>query len=197
MHEEYDMTVFEIPIREIEAESTILDRQLEPDPEYLTELFSDIVDEYKIVDPDEFVIRLQLWCEEGTINVAGQVSGQFSYQCGRCLQDRQLEVDASVDSVLMPEQRYRAEYEVDEEIELDPADLNVSFYSGEILDLAPIVRESVLLELPNYSPCTRETPDRCDEAYEKYVDRGSVEALDSSGIDLRWEPLKDIELDKN
>jgi uncharacterized protein len=189
------MSVLEIPIREIESD--LVSRRFEPDADVLKELFSDIEDEYRLMDPENVDIQLQLWIEDETINVTGVVQGEFGYQCGRCLQDRVLDVRASVDNVLMPESRYRAEYEVEEEIELDPADLNVSFYSGELLDLAPIIRESVLLELPHYSPCTRDNPDQCDEAYEKNVGREDIEELDTSEVDLRWEPLKDIEVEEN
>ena len=128
--------------------------------------------------------------------VDGRVTAEFDYRCGRCLQDRRLEIDKDVDFVLMSEEEWSSTYEGEEEIALEAEDMDVSFYEGEIIDLGPLYREAVLLEFPAYPHCPDELREECDEAYEQNVGEDTLEQQEEHEVDLRWWPLKDIDLDE-
>ncbi len=78
------------------------------------------------------------------ILVRGRLKGQLTLSCGRCLEDFAAPVEAEFDLLLVPGP---AAVGPDEE-ELSAADLDLDFYSGEMVDLESILREQIILTLP-------------------------------------------------
>lgn len=70
-------------------------------------------------------------------------------ECARCAEEFRLPVEAPFDFVLGPE----TELEDDARQELRQEDLSVSTYSGDEVDLSPLVEEQVLLALPTRALC--------------------------------------------
>ena len=133
---------------------------------------------------------------DGTIRLRGEIAGQIVFTCGRCMEDQLSEVQTDVEFVLMPREKWQERYEGAEEIELQAEDLDVSFYDGESIDLEPLIREALLLDLPVYAACSEEAREACDEAYAQHVGDETVAKNEENSIDLRWGPLKDIKLSK-
>lgn len=129
-----------------------------------------------------------------TIRVRGHVDGVVAYQCGRCLEQRSMPLDIDPEFVLMERSDWSQEYEDEDEIALEADDMDVSVYEGEEIDLAPLVREAILLDLPTHPRCPDTQREACDEAYRQNVGDEALEELDEAAMDQRWAPLKDIKL---
>jgi uncharacterized protein len=129
-----------------------------------------------------------------TIRVTGEVDTTVEYECGRCLETRQQPVSIEAEFVLMSRADWDETYEHDDEIELEADDMDVSFYEGEDIDLTPLVREAILLELPTLPRCPDDRKDECDEAYRRNVGDEALEKLEEAAMDQRWAPLKDLKL---
>ncbi len=123
-----------------------------------------------------------------TILVRGQARASLNVTCVRCTAPQILEVQAHVDAVLMPLTKWEGTEE--EEVELKEGDLDISYYEGEELDLGPLVREAILLEMPQYPSCGIEPKEGCP-SYVKHVGAPAKE-MEENSTDLRWEGLKAI-----
>jgi uncharacterized protein len=87
----------------------------------------------------------------------GSLQGSLESTCSRCLKDFRLPVRHEFNIVLSPKPApSNAATE-----ELRPEDLGLSYYSGEEIDLAPLVREQVLLALPTRPLCAENCRGLC------------------------------------
>jgi uncharacterized protein len=111
------------------------------------------------------------------ILVSGPVSGRMDLRCARCLRgfDRVLRVD--VEELFAPD--------VSEEDEQYPI-------KDEAIDLAPMVRDAVVLSLP-FSPLCR--PDCLGLCERCGGDRNLGECTCSEEVDPRWAPLQSVRFD--
>jgi uncharacterized protein len=136
------MAEFVLDIKDIDAEG--LHKTFAVDPAWLGEA---------LVDAD---LRVPSDATPGTLDVRAQRTGEdilvqahltsrVVAACARCLSDVALEIDTELTQLLAPESK-RPTYE--EELELDEADLDQAYYSGEHIVLDEAVREQVILEVP-------------------------------------------------
>lgn len=174
------------------GDEDLLERRFEVSSEAVDEMLADT--EYR--SADGLVAELVANRVGSTVRVHGRIHGKVAYECGRCLEMTSTEVEVEPDFVLMEAEEFEATYS-DEEIELEAEDMDVSVYSGEEIDLAPLVREAILLELPTLPRCPDELRERCDEAYRKNVGEQALKELEDAAMDQRWAPLKDIKLKKD
>lgn len=128
-----------------------------------------------------------------TIRVRGSVAGEIEYECGRCLETRAQVMEVDTHFVLMESSEFESTYR-GEEIELDADDMDVSVYSGDEIDIAPLVREAILLELPTMPRCSDELRAACDEAFERNIGEDAKKELEEAAMDQRWAALKDLKL---
>ena len=147
-----------------------------------------------IDDNAPFRAELNAQMSGRTVHIDGHVTGTFYFRCGRCLEWRQIDLDEPVEFVLMSRDSWAESYEGEEEIALEESDLDVSYYDGEIIDLRPLLREAVLLELPDFPMCPDRLSDACDTAYRRVVGEETIEQNEANSTDLRWSKLKEIEL---
>ena len=149
------------------------------------------------LDPDE-VFRAELRAQliGSTVHISGYLEGGFHFQCGRCMEWRRIDLDEEVQFVLMSRPSWEETYGGTEEVALSADDLDVSYYDEEIIDLRPLIREAVLLELPSFPTCSEENSHLCDEAYERAIGTETIEENEASSIDLRWSKLKELSLKK-
>lgn len=102
--------------------------------------------------PAHAELNLRLYPAEDTVMVQGSVVGQFTVPCSRCLGPCVVRVDEpNLTLTFFPSSTDAAD---DEELSAD--DLDTSFHDGETVNLAPIVRENMLLAIP-ISPVCRES----------------------------------------
>jgi uncharacterized protein len=78
------------------------------------------------------------------ILVRGQLSGHLGLACSRCLESFSHPVAADFDLLLVPKPGTAA---ADDE-ELSPADLDLDYYTGEVVDLESLLREQIILMIP-------------------------------------------------
>lgn len=162
-----------------------LDISLNEDAQAFDELLADPRGELRAAQGG---LKIEVGVErvQDAILVRGQACAELEVTCVRCTAPQTLEVVADVDAVLMPLSSW--EGAEDEEVELGEADLDISYYSGDELDLGPLVREAILLEMPQYPSCGIEPKENC-ESYQRNVG-AQVQEMEENSIDLRWEGLK-------
>ena len=91
------------------------------------------------------------------ILVRGNLKGQLQLVCSRCLENFELPVEGDFDLLLAPGPgRVSGEGE-----ELSAADLDTDYYSGDVLDLEPIIREQIILLMPLKPLCTEDCQGIC------------------------------------
>ena len=107
--------------------------------------------------PDTASVRIKLLRFKKKVLVDGSVKMSASLQCCRCLSDFSCPVNVE----------FREEYTPSDETdlkgdqELSGDELAISFYDGEDIDIAAIVKEQVLLELPMKPLCKNDCQGMC------------------------------------
>jgi uncharacterized protein len=90
------------------------------------------------------------------ILVRGHLSGYLSLTCSRCLDLFGAPVAADFDLLLVP-----GPEDLSPEEELSAQDLDLDFYSGEVVDLESILREQIILMVPLKPLCTETCAGLC------------------------------------
>jgi len=85
----------------------------------------------------------------------GEFAGSVSGTCARCLESYPFTLREPFTFVLKPQGHN------DGGQELDAEDLSLSFYTGDEVDLAPLVREAIILALPTRPLCKEDCRGLC------------------------------------
>lgn len=96
-----------------------------------------------------------------SLHVRGHLNLRTSGPCARCLADTALNLDQELDFFFLPESKAVSEHDDEEGAELQDRDLVVTFYRGDVLDLASVVREHVLLAQPMKRLCREDCKGVC------------------------------------
>lgn len=91
------------------------------------------------------------------ILVRGSLSGQIELACGRCLEPFAAPTAIEFDLLLVPGPINAAAAKE----ELSPEDLDLDYYTGEIVDLESILREQIILMLPLKPLCDESCKGLC------------------------------------
>ena len=91
------------------------------------------------------------------ILVRGNLSGQLELACGRCLEPFAAPAAIEFDLLLAPGPASAAAAKE----ELSPDDLDLDYYTGEIVDLESILREQIILMLPLKPLCNESCQGLC------------------------------------
>jgi len=89
--------------------------------------------------------------------VRGHLAGRLDLACSRCLEEFSFPVQADFDLLLAPEKEPMS----GEDEELTAADLDLDFYTGEVVDLESIIREQIILTLPLKPLCFEDCRGLC------------------------------------
>ena len=82
--------------------------------------------------------------------VEGRLSSRLKLECDRCLKPVELPVDSVFDvEYVTPE-----DYEAQQAVELTEDDLDLSTFDGEVIDLDELVKEELLLAVPDHVLCS-------------------------------------------
>ncbi len=110
--------------------------------------------------PDFSLIRADVTCLitrlGETVYIRGTLSETIRQDCSRCLEPTTLSVDGDFFYTLMPEKA-----ELEEERELTAEELETSFYSGDFIDLAPLLCEQIVLQAPMKALCSEDCKGLC------------------------------------
>ena len=109
--------------------------------------------EFRLVEPLEVEVRYYRAGEE--IYFEGRYSTVVEGTCGRCVESFTLPVAAPFEFVLTRAQP------TDAAQELHTDDLALSFYSGDEIDVAPLIGEQLLLALPTRAVCREDCRGLC------------------------------------
>lgn len=114
----------------------------------------------------------------------GTLRGEVTGHCARCLEDFTVELNRPFHFVLVPHAAGGAE------IELEEDDLDLSYYSGEEIDVSPLVREQLLLALPTQPLCREDCRGLCPSCG---VNRNEEQCGCPSGfVDPRFAALRGL-----
>jgi len=92
----------------------------------------------------------------GTVFIKGSFSALIDICCSRCLERASLPIGSDFSYTLIP-----AKAETREDLELTPEELEVSFYQGDFIDIAPIICEQIILQMPMKALCSEECRGLC------------------------------------
>jgi uncharacterized metal-binding protein YceD (DUF177 family) len=87
--------------------------------------------------------------KKSTLNIKGFIKGQFKLKCVRCLNYFSFSKDFNFNIYY-----YLKKANIKNDLELNFEDLDTSFFKKEKIDLKELIREQVILNIPNYPICT-------------------------------------------
>ena len=119
-------------------------------------------------------------------DVTGEIDAKIEIDCTRCLQPvvQDLKIPFDVDFVT-PEFDVAAR-----ETELNKNDLETAVFGGDELDLNELVREQILLNLPEQTFCNPDCKGLCPECGQN---RNLIDCkCEENEPDPRWAALKDL-----
>ena len=114
----------------------------------------------------------------GEIRIRGHVSAVMKSPCDRCLESASLPIDSDFDLHYRPAEMATS----GEEVELDEDEAEMGFYEGEGLELADVLREFILLQLPMQIVCRQDCKGICPVCGEN---------RNNAACDCRQEPADD------
>jgi uncharacterized protein len=141
-------------------------------------------DRVSIVEPP--AVSGEIRQKRQRLRVTGAVSGRVQVECDRCLKPVEVGVDSKFDVEYVTAEDYQAQ----QALELTEADLNLSIFDGEGLEIDELVREELLLAAPDHVICSEACRGMCAVCG---IDKNSVDCECKTGeIDPRWSGLKEL-----
>ncbi len=135
--------------------------------------------------------RVDVFAEKtgADVVVHGRVKGAIVAECSRCLGPATVPVDAELSVLLTSRAKnLREPAEIDD---LSPEELDREFFTGDVIDLANLVREHLLLEVPMQPLCREDCPGIEVSAAQK---KSLAKAGEKPTLDPRLAPLASIQL---
>lgn len=121
-------------------------------------------------------------------DVEGTIQAELELECTRCLQkiDKKFEIPFSAAFVTAEN------YTQAKEAELSAKDLDVSVFEGNEIDLTELVREQILLNLPEQIFCREDCKGLCEKcgANRNLINCNCLE----KEIDPRWQGLRELKM---
>lgn len=120
------------------------------------------------------------------IETEGNISAKAVIECTRCLQSFEKDFEIPFKAGFIAPEHFTAE----KEAELKDADLDVSVYEDNKIDLTELVREQIILNLPEQIFCREDCKGLCAKCGENrnLIDCKCIE----KEIDPRWAALKNL-----
>jgi len=145
-------------------------------------------------DPLDFGLReVDVQCQilktSSTIFIKGHLSVLLDINCSRCLENARVPLADDFAYTLVP-----AKAETKENIELEADELEIVYYSGDVIDLAPIICEQIILQVPIKPLCSEECKGLCPQCGINL----NIAACNchSEFVDDRFAVLKNIKINK-
>jgi uncharacterized protein len=105
---------------------------------------------------DKVDVKCLITKASGTVFIKGSLTAVIDIFCSRCIEKAKLSIGSDFFYTLMP-----AKAETREDLELKPEELEISYYQGDFIDLAPIICEQILLQIPMKVICREECRGLC------------------------------------
>ena len=162
----------------------------EPDLDFDFELPAAEVDLEEDTARLEKTVRLAGRLRKGIaqVDIEGRLTGEIELECTRCLTRAKTPLDFPFKAVYVTSENYTT----DTEAELRAADLDVSIFEGDKIDLSELAREQILLNLPVRFLCSENCRGLCAKCG---ADKNTVNCnCQENEIDPRWQGLRDLKI---
>lgn len=118
--------------------------------------------------------------------IKGNIEAALEIECSRCLQKIDKNFDITFHAAFVSPEYYTQE----KEAELNAEDLDVSVLEGHEIDLTELVREQILLNLPEQVFCKEDCKGLCEKcgANRNLINCNCLE----NEVDPRWAALKNL-----
>ena len=102
--------------------------------------------------------RVELRKSGRQVTASGSVRTALTLRCHRCLESYRLPIETVFEHYFLPRPERQAYQQM---MDLDEAELGLSYYDGEQIDLGPSIHDAVLLEVPLKQTCRDDCPGIC------------------------------------
>lgn len=151
---------------------------------YKPEDLNPVDERISLTEPATITGKIRLAGNEVFVN--GHVETRAKVECDRCLQPVEMPVNTDFALEYIP----GSEYESGSAAELTEAEMSVSVFDGEAIDVDEIVKEQVLLAVPTRMLCREDCKGICPECG---TDRNTGDCnCTTEDIDPRWAALKKL-----
>ena len=135
---------------------------------------------------DAIVVKGKLTKGIVQVDVEGEISAVIEIECTRCLQPTTQKLHIHFKTEFIAAEHYPTA----KEAELQEKDLDAAVYEGDKIDVSEIVREQILLNLPEQVFCQENCRGLCEKcgANRNLIDCKCIE----KEIDPRWSVLKNF-----
>ncbi|MBX3243457.1 MAG: DUF177 domain-containing protein [Acidobacteria bacterium] len=127
--------------------------------------------------------RGSVWRDHRGPHISGHFATKVKLECVRCLAVIEKAIEGDFDDLFAEE-----EQTTPGELELTPELMDVSF-AGDSVELAEVLREQILLEVPEQIFCRDDCRGLCPKCGQ---DRNLIDCNCSADIDPRWAALEDL-----
>lgn len=136
--------------------------------------------------PADAKVQLDYYRSGQELFFIGHVDGTILGHCGRCLETYTFPIHADFSLVLVPAESLPTTNE------LTSDELDLSYYSGDEIDLAPLVDEQIILALPTRPLCQEDCKGLCPSCG-KNMNTETCDCASHAG-DPRLAVLRDIKI---
>ena len=155
---------------------------------WLSEIFRDLEgSDFTFVDDLE--IKIEIFRAEKDIFISGLIRTAIKMSCIRCLGDFDFPLEAEFHYNLFPAD----EREFSPEIEVSKQDLDVLYYQGGFIEISPLIREQVLLNIPSHPLCRKLCKGMCSKCGSN-LNKVPCQCEREEGVISKFEALKNFPL---
>jgi len=151
---------------------------------------SDSLQEPKTIDcgfVDDIGIQLDFFKTGKTVLVRGTVATALQLRCVRCLEEFIQPLAATFHYNVLPED----EYDLPQDMEIPKEEFDAYYYSGAVIDLAPLVLEQIVLHIPPYPLCQDSCRGICQQCGAD-LSRAPCSCSKEEGAGTRFAALKNF-----
>jgi uncharacterized protein len=138
----------------------------------------------RLVEPCRIVGKLKKGIAQ--VDVEGAINAKIETECSRCL----TVIISTLESHFQVSYITKENYTTAKESELHGADLDVSLYDGEQIDLTELAREQILLNLPEQIFCKEDCRGLCPKCGANLNEKTC--SCETKEIDPRWQSLREL-----
>lgn len=125
--------------------------------QFPAEAFPRAEGDFRVVAPVDLAIRVTKDAQK--VRVTGRLTTTLEVDCGRCLEAFAVPVDSTLDVLFLPESQQTGKPTGEHEVH--DADVGVSFYKDETIDLGEVMRDEFYLALPMKPLCRPDCQGLC------------------------------------
>ena len=136
--------------------------------------------EEEVSKASSFKLHIEITKKPVGYNLKGNIKGEVELTCSRCNEKFMHKIDKDFEYKLLPTSEITGG-------EIKSSELDVKFSDSDVLDLAEVVEEQIILDLPVKPLCSED----CQLPALEEEKGKSTEDVKSS-VDKRWEKLKTL-----